>query len=75
MCCPWHLQLEFPYGQLALELEKDIFKSKNWKFHYSSVYELDADEVEKFDNQFPKKNKEYLTSQEEFSIAIRAYLE
>jgi predicted N-acetyltransferase YhbS len=65
---------KFPYGQLVLELEKGIFEGKKWKFYYSSAYELDADEVEIFDNQFPKKNKEYKTSQEEFSIAIRAFL-
>ncbi|MDY6864399.1 MAG: N-acetyltransferase [Halobacteriota archaeon] len=65
----------FPYGQLVLELEKGIFEGKKWKFYYSSVYELDASEVEIFDDQFPRKNKEYRASQEEFSIAVRAFLE
>ncbi|MDY6930395.1 MAG: N-acetyltransferase [Halobacteriota archaeon] len=65
---------KFPYAQLALELEKGIFEEKKWKFYYSSAYEIDASEVEKFDDQFPKKDKEYRASQEEFLIAIRAFL-
>ncbi|MDY6966981.1 MAG: hypothetical protein SVM80_13665 [Halobacteriota archaeon] len=60
---------------MVLELEKGIFEENKWKFYYSSVYELDANEVEKFDNQFPRKNKGYRASQEEFSIAVRAFLE
>ena len=57
-----------------LELEKGVFEGKRWIFYYSSAYNLDEKAVEEFDNQFPKKNKEYKSSQEEFSIAIRAYL-
>jgi predicted N-acetyltransferase YhbS len=64
----------FPYGQLVLELEKGIFEGKKWKVCFSSVYELDATDVNIFDNQFPKKKKEQRASQEEFSIAIRAFL-
>lgn len=65
---------KYPYGQLVLELEKGVFEGRKWEFNYSSAYNLDAKAVEKFDNQFPKKIKEYSASQEEFSIAIRAYL-
>ncbi len=64
----------FPYGQLVLELEKGIFEGRKWKFYYSPVYEINAAEVELFDTQFPEKNKEYRPSQEEFSIAVRAFL-
>jgi putative acetyltransferase len=65
---------KFPYGQLVLELEKGFFKDKKWKFYCSPVYNLDEKEVAKFDSQFPKKIKEYKPSQEEFSIAVRAFL-
>ena len=64
----------FPYGQLALELENGVFEGKQWRFHYSSVYHLDEKAAEEFDARFPKKAKEYRYSQEEFSIAVRAYL-
>jgi len=65
---------KYPYGQLVLELEKGIFEGKKWNFYYSSAYDIDQKASEEFDNQFPEKNKEYKYSQEEFSIAIRAYL-
>lgn len=64
----------FPYGQLILELAKGIFEGKKWKFFYSPVYELDTAEAEIYDNRFHKKKKEYQPSQEEFSIAVRAFL-
>ncbi len=65
---------KYPFGQLVLELEKGIFEGKRWKFYYSSAYDLDQKASEEFDSLFPKKIKEYKYSQEEFSIAIRAYL-
>lgn len=65
---------KYPYGQLVLELEKGVFEGKRWKFYYSSAYDLDPEAVEEFDNRFPKKDREYNYSQEEFSIAVRAYL-
>lgn len=66
---------KYPYGQLALELEKNFFSGHRWKFHYSSVFNLDEKAVAEFDLQFPEKIKEYKPSQEEFSIAIRAFLQ
>ena len=65
---------KYPYGQLVLELEKGVFEGNKWKFYCSKAYNLDEKAVEEFDNQFPKKKKEYTSSQEEFSIAVRAYL-
>jgi predicted N-acetyltransferase YhbS len=66
---------KYPYGQLVLELEKGVFDKKRWKYYYSPVFDLDMKAAEEFDNQFPKKNKEYTASQEEFSIAFRSYLQ
>ena len=65
---------KYPYGQLVLELEKGVFNGRKWKFYYSSAYNVDEKAAEEFDNQFPEKKREYKPSQEEFSIAIRAYL-
>ncbi len=65
---------EYPYGQLVLELDKGVFKGKQWKFYYSPVFNLDQKAVDEFDRQFPEKIKEYQYSQQEFSIAVRAHL-
>lgn len=68
-------QGKFPYGQLVLELEKGVFEGKKWAFHYTSAYELDPKAVKAFDKQFPPKRKEHKPSQDEFAIAVRAFLE
>ena len=65
----------YPFGQLVLELKKDFFAGRKWKFHYSSAYHVDENLVRVFDEQFPLKEKLYRPTQEEFSIACRAYLE
>ena len=65
----------YPYVLLVLELEKGIFEGRKWRYYYSSVYNVDSKESDEFDNQFPLKKKEFKTSQVEFSIAVRAYLD
>lgn len=65
---------KYPFGQLALELEKGILEGHNWKSQYSTVYEIDKSNFEEYDATFEFKEKEYNYTQEEFSIAIRAYL-
>lgn len=65
---------KYPFGQLVLELEKDVFKGKKWKYHYSSAYHSDEKAAAEFDSQFPYKEKVWAPSQEEFFIACRAYL-
>ena len=65
----------YPFSLLALELEKGVFNDHSWKYYDSEAYDLDEDKVEEFDKLFTKKEKGYRYSQEEFSIAFRAYLE
>jgi predicted N-acetyltransferase YhbS len=65
---------KYPYGQLVLELEKDFFKGKIWKFNYSQAYNLDEKKSADFDLQFPKKKKEHRPSQDVFFITVRATL-
>jgi putative acetyltransferase len=65
----------YPYGQLVLELEKGIFEGRKWRFHYSSAFDIDSKKADEFDKKFPPKKKEFKTSQVEFSIAVRAYLD
>jgi len=66
---------KFPYSLLALELEKGVFSGHSWKYYDSEAYDLDEGKVEEFDTLFTRKEKGYRYSQEEFSIAFRAYLE
>lgn len=65
----------YPFGLLVLELKKGIFEGRKRRYYYSSVYNVDSKEAEEFDKQFPIKKKGFKTSQEEFSIAVRAYLD
>jgi hypothetical protein len=60
---------------LVLELEKEVFKGHSWKYYDSDAYIMDEKKVEEFDKLFTNKEKGYRYTQEEFSIAFRAYLE
>jgi hypothetical protein len=60
---------------LAIEIQKGFLNNHKWKFIPSRVYELDSAESEKFDKTFPKKEKGFKPSQEEFRIACHAYVE
>mgnify|MGYP003566077030 CR=1 FL=1 len=64
----------FPYGLLALELKNDVFKGNSWIYSESPVYSFDSDNAAEFDKLFAAKKKEYRYTQEEFSIACRAFL-
>lgn len=65
---------KFPYGMLVLELEKGAFEGDRWTAHFSDVFNIDSDGAEEFDKQFDYKEKKVEPSQEEFSIAVRAYI-
>lgn len=64
----------YPLGLLVLELTKDVFAGKQWKYYRSPVYTMDYSRFEEFDNTFPMKEKGYRISQEEFAIGVRAYI-
>lgn len=65
---------KYPYGQLVYELKEGVFGQKKRKFIYSSVFDFDPKGLLEFEKTFPAKQKERKPSQEEFSIAIRAFL-
>lgn len=65
---------KYPYSLLVLELEKGSLQNHSWQFYPSDVFNLDENEVEKFDRMFPPKEKCYKPSQEEFKIASNAYI-
>lgn len=64
----------YPFGLLALELEKGILEGHNWKCIMSNVFEMEKSNFDEYDATFDFKEKEYKYTQEEFSIAVRAYL-
>jgi len=66
---------KYPYGLLVLELEKGVFDNNTWKYKESDVYNIDTEKAEEFDKTFEYKEKGYRYTQEEFSIASRAYIE
>jgi len=66
---------KYPYSLLVLELEKGVFLDHSWKYYDSDAYNIDDEKVNDFDALFTNKEKGYRYSQEEFSIACRAYLE
>jgi predicted N-acetyltransferase YhbS len=64
----------FPFSLLVLELQKDVFAGKKWKYHRSPAYDIDAESAALFDKGFPKKAKEHMPSQDEFYIVCRAFI-
>lgn len=66
---------KYPYSLLVLELEKGVFLDRSWKYYDSDAYNIDEEKVNEFDALFTNKEKGYRYTQEEFSIASRAYLE
>ncbi|MBN1399095.1 MAG: N-acetyltransferase [Bacteroidetes bacterium] len=66
---------KYPYSLLVVELEKGYLNGHSWKFYPSTVYEPDEIKSTEFDKLFPKKEKFYKPSQEEFIIASNAYIE
>jgi hypothetical protein len=45
-----------------------------WKFHPSTVYDINAKEFSSFDSLFSPKEKGYKPTQEEYNIASNAFV-
>jgi putative acetyltransferase len=65
----------YPYGLLVLELVEHVLQGKSWTFHVSSAYEIDEEALSEYETSFPEKEKKWLPSQEDFLMAVRAYLD
>lgn len=65
---------KYPYSLLVLELEKGILKGHKRRYYPSEVYNIEVNAAAEYDKQFDFKKKEYKYTQEEFSIASRAYI-
>lgn len=66
---------KYPFSLLTLELVKGTFADHSWRFFESDVYNIDEHEAEEFDRTFAPREKSYRYTQEEFSIARRAFIE
>jgi len=66
---------KYPFGLLALELEEGVLGGHAWKYRESEVFSIRDEDAQEFDKTFPFREKEYRHTQEEFSIACRAFLE
>lgn len=66
---------KYPFSLLAIELVKGVFADHSWRFFEGEAYNIDVREAEAFDKTFPPKEKGYRYTQEEFSIACRAFIE
>lgn len=64
----------FPYSLLVLELQNGVLQGHTWRYCSSDVYNVNTEESVEFDKLFEPKKKQYKHTQEEFSIASRAYL-
>ncbi len=70
-CKKYNICLEggiFPTAMLVKELKEGALDGKKMIFSESSAFNIDSSQAERFDGLFPKKVKEYRTSQEEFYL-------
>ncbi len=66
---------KYPYSLLVLELEEGFFGAAAWRYFQSDVYDVDSQAAAEFDKTFPPKAREYKYSQDEYSIASRAFMQ
>lgn len=58
----------FPTAMLAKALTEDAFDGRRWFYRDSPAFEINPDQAQAFDRQFPQKEKKTQPSQEEFYI-------
>jgi putative acetyltransferase len=58
----------FPTAMMVKELKSDVLDGRKWIYHQSSVYEIDKQQAECFDQDLESLKKQYQPSQEEFYI-------
>jgi predicted N-acetyltransferase YhbS len=66
---------KYPLGQLVHIFDENIIKNGSWEYFYSDVYNINLEEVEKFEQNFSMKEKKHQHSQDLFKMMIRAYIE
>lgn len=66
---------KYPLGLLVLDLGTGKLNNHSWRFKESSVFELDQEKVENYDQLLPFKEKTTALSQNLFSMLIRSFVE
>lgn len=66
---------KYPFGMMVREIIPCDLGNKIWQFNESEVYQINHEEADRFDQQFPPKEKGFKYSQVEFSMACRAFIE
>lgn len=77
-CRKYNVCLEngkFPAAMLVKELVPGVLDGKKYVYRDSPVMQIDEKEAERFDREFPKKEKKQLACQEEFYILSNAWIE
>ena len=64
----------FHYSMLVLELTSGVLSGNKWVYLQSQAYCIDREEAENFDRSFPLKQKHWKPSQEEYRIALNAWI-
>lgn len=70
-CKKFNVSLEdgsFPTAMMVKELSPGVLDGKKWTYYQSSVFDLDEQEAERFDDSLEKLEKKYQPSQEKFYI-------
>jgi len=70
-CKKYNVCLEngtYPTAMLVKELKENALDGRKWIYLQSSVYDIDEQEAERFDEGFEKLEKKYQPSQDEFYI-------
>lgn len=70
-CKKYNVCLEdgtYPSAMMVKELKADALDGRKWVYHQSSVYEIDEQEAERFDEGLEPWEKKYQPGQEEFYI-------
>ncbi|HHU48553.1 MAG TPA: GNAT family N-acetyltransferase [Clostridiales bacterium] len=70
-CKKYNVCLEngtYPTAMLVKELEPNVLGGMKWIYYQSSVFDIDEQEVKRFDERFQQWERKYQPSQEEFYI-------
>lgn len=65
----------FPAAMLVKELKPGALQGQKWVYVQSSVFEIDEQEAQRYDDTLEKLEKKYQPSQEEFYIHSHALLQ
>lgn len=64
----------FPAAMMVKELKEGVLDGRRWVYHQSSIYDIDLQMAEKYDETLEKMEKKTLPCQEDFFILSNAFL-